>query len=661
MEVAPEKLLKRYWGFTAFRPGQRAIVEAIVHGEPVLAVMPTGAGKSLCYQMPALMLDGIALVVSPLIALMKDQVDSLNGRGIPAGCLNSTMDLAAQRETLEAARAGRLKLLYLAPERFRYPGAMAALQRLPISLLAIDEAHCISQWGHDFRPDYQLIREAWVQLGEPRIAAFTATATPQVRRDILKSLGLRASGAPTEGRAEDAALPPARVTVTGFLRDNLHLSVIPIAKMKDKLTWTRDLIRASIAAGGAAIVYCATRKHCDEVVGRLASLGFRACVYHGGLSDAERLKAQDRFQAEPGIVMVATNAFGMGVDKADVRLVVHYDLPGTVDAYYQEAGRAGRDGARAHAVLLFTQADMRIYEFFIRVGGESLSPDRYVTWAENEKLKLKAMVRFAWHEGCRHRALLRYFGEPPRGCEDDVPEGASCDNCRDSLALPGLLRPKRAGESPDDPPSARPRELSASERVVVQKVLSAVARASGRLSERALAKVLRGSTGSDVAGDPIMTSKSFGILSGMSEGSLIAVLRALADAGCWKGRNPSLTPLGVEVMWQRATVPLAIGPFGETLAQSRAGTVQRARSKAAEASEPIGPEAEEQLRALKARRQEAAKTRGVPAFVVASNRLLLQMTSLSANDDRDVWLGLKGIGEGNVDTLRETFKPCLPG
>ncbi len=654
MDADPTALLKAHWGFVAFRPGQRDIVESIVRGEPVLAVMPTGAGKSLCYQLPALLLPGLTIVVSPLIALMKDQVDALNARGIPAGCLNSTMSWEAQRETLEAARDGRLKLLYLAPERFRFPGAMAALQRLPVSLLAIDEAHCISQWGHDFRPDYQNIREAWLQLGQPRIAAFTATATPEVRRDILASLGL-------SSRVGDG-LTPARVTITGFLRENLHLSVVPIAKMADKLTWARDLLRAGIAAGGAAIVYCATRRHCDDVFGKLHGLGFRTCLYHGGLGDAERAAAQERFQAEDGIVMVATNAFGMGVDKPDVRLVIHWDLPGTVDAYYQEAGRAGRDGRRAHAVLLFTQADMRTHEYFIRVGGESLPPDRYLAWAEAERHKLKAMVRFAWHEGCRHRALLRYFGEGARGCEPDAPDGPACDNCKDSLGLPGLRRPRHKGDGPNAAPGPRPRALSPEERVIVQKVLSGVARGNGRVGERELARLLVGQAVPELARDPITASRSAGILSAMSEGSVLAVLRALADAGCWKGRNPSLTPLGVEVMWARAEIALAIGPFGESSAHGRRGTTAREKARrGAVAEAPPDAETEARLRALKARRLEAAKERGVPAFVVASNKLLLQMATLSANDDREVWLDLHGIGEKNVDVLRETFGSCLDG
>jgi ATP-dependent DNA helicase RecQ len=662
MGPTPENLLARHWGFDRFRPGQRVIVDAVLRGEPVLAVMPTGAGKSLCYQLPALLLDGLTVVVSPLIALMKDQVDSLVARGIPAACLNSSLDQVAQREVLAAARDGHLKLLYVAPERFRYPGAMAALARLPVVLLAVDEAHCISQWGHDFRPDYRNIREAWEAMGAPRIAAFTATATPVVRRDILSALGL---AAPSPDRSPADAARVARVEVSGFLRDNLHLSVVPIKRMAEKLTWTRDLLRVALAKGGAAIVYCATRKHCDEVHTRLRQLRVDAMTYHGGLADDERARAQERFQAGDRVVMVATNAFGMGVDKPDVRLVIHWDLPGTVDAYYQEAGRAGRDGQRAQAVLLFTQADTRIHEFFIRAGGESLPADRYLAWAEAERQKLRAMVRFAWHTGCRHRALLRYFGESPRGCEPDVPEGPACDNCRGDLGLPGL-RVRAADRGEEDDEAAVPRDLSEAEVVIVQKVLSAVARASGRLTTRALIEVLRGVAGRETAGHSIVASRSFGLLATMDARSLSSVLDALGVAGCWRGVCPSLTPLGVEVMWRRAAVPLAVEPFTEVPAV-RAGRPARPRTDRPAphlaaygvAPGPRSAESDARLEALRARRLELARDEGVPPYRIASNRVLEGLLDLSPEAPREQWLALHGVGERTVDALREAFGHLL--
>ena len=663
--ASPESLLARHWGFDRFRPGQRIIVEAILAGEPVLAVMPTGAGKSLCYQLPALLLDGLTLVVSPLIALMKDQVDSLVARGIPAACLNSTLDQVAQRDVLAAARDGQLKLLYVAPERFRYPGAMAALARLPVALLAVDEAHCISQWGHDFRPDYRNIREAWVTMGSPRIAAFTATATPVVRRDILSALGLSAPAGGRDGGPTIPDAPVARVEVSGFLRDNLHLSVVPIRRMAEKLTWTQDLLRVALAGGGAAIVYCATRKHCDEVHTQLRRLRVDAMTYHGGLADDERARAQERFQAGDRVVMVATNAFGMGVDKPDVRLVIHWDLPGTVDAYYQEAGRAGRDGQRAQAVLLFTQADMRIHEFFIRAGGESLPADRYLAWAEGERQKLRAMVRFAWHAGCRHRALLRYFGETPRGCEPDGPDGPACDNCRGHLGLPGLARPEAPRE--DDSGGwheTAPRELREAEAVVVQKILSAVARANGRLPPRALVDVLRGAAGRESEGDPIRTSRSFGLLADMDARMLSRVLDALGDAGCWRGFNPSLTPLGVEVMWRRASVPLALPPFTETSDGGRARTRQdpRPSPKLMAWGATRGPrpaDAEARLEALRAKRLALAQDEGVPPYRIATNKVLESLIHLAPSASREQWLAVHGVGERTVDALRSAFGPLL--
>jgi ATP-dependent DNA helicase RecQ len=466
--------------------------------------------------------------------------------------------------------------------------------------------------------------------------------------------------------------------VSGFLRENLHLSVVPIKKMAEKLTWTRDLLRVALAGGGAAIVYCATRKHCDEVCAKLRQLKVDAMTYHGGLLDEERARAQERFLGGDRVVMVATNAFGMGVDKPNVRLVVHWDLPGTVDAYYQEAGRAGRDGERAHAVLLFTQADMRIHEFFIRAGGESLPPERYLAWAEAERQKLRAMVRFAWHEGCRHRALLRYFGETPRGCEPDVPEGPACDNCRGGLGLAGLERPE-VEEGEGGYREIAPRELKEDEAVTVQKILSAVARASGRLTPRGLVEVMRGVEGREAEGDPIRASRSFGILEGMDARTLSKVLDALGDAGCWRGSRPTLTPLGAEVMWRRASVALAVGPFTERgaerakggLGEDRRGGVTGWRAKgggakvSASSARPTSTkgtataEDEARLQALRARRLELAKEEGVPAYRIASNQVLENLLSLPADAPRERWLSVRGVGERTVDALREAFRHLL--
>jgi len=636
-------LLRQYWGFHAFRVGQEDIVRAVIEGRHVLGVMPTGAGKSLCYQLPALMLPGVALIVSPLIALMKDQVDQLRLRGVPAAFLNSTLGLDEQLRVLEDARMGRLKLLYVAPERFRYEGALARLKRLPISLFAVDEAHCISHWGHDFRPDYQCLGTAFRELGVPRLGAFTATATSQVRKDIVDSLGMQ----------------DPMVTVAGFARENLHLSVIAIDQMKEKPRLASKLLKGALAEGGVGIVYCTTRKNTEKAALDLQRAGLKVVVYHGGLDDLARKAAQEAFQAGERLVIVATNAFGMGVDKPDVRIVVHWDFPSSLDAYYQEVGRAGRDGRRSWGVMLFNYADIRIHEFLIEKGGEDLPAAARVARAEAERNKLKAVTRWAYHEGCRHAALLRYFGDRAKSCDLLDPQGSRCDRCAGSTGVPGFLaadrtaeaKGKRAPRDLDEAADFSPRTLSEAEEVTVQKALSAVARAQGALESKTLAKALRGSRAADVLKGPLCATKSFGILADLPEGTTLALLKALAKAGCTEGKKPRLTERGVEVMWRRASVKLALPPFASATKPGKATP---------KTPEPEGPPVDESLlRALKERRMAVAKERGGAAFVVASNALLNRIAGLPAGAPPATWLALKGVGEQNLEPLREAFARVL--
>jgi len=342
---AARTVLREQFGFEDFLDGQESIVEQILSGKDGLAVMPTGGGKSLCYQLPALCLDGVTIVVSPLIALMKDQVDALHRRGVAATLINSTLSLGEQRERIAGIRRGDYKLVYVAPERFRAEGFLAAMREVKVSLLAIDEAHCLSQWGHDFRPDYMRLGRARKDLGSPQCVAFTATATPVVREDIVKVLDL------TE-RFE---------VVTGFARPNLSFNISAVEKKAEKFKRMREIIDEH----RTGIVYCATRKRVEEVAETLNSWGAKCVAYHGGLSEAEREDTQNQFIRKEVDVAVATNAFGMGIDRSDVRFVVHFEIPGSVEAYYQEAGRAGRDGEVAYCELLFNYSDTRTQEFFI--------------------------------------------------------------------------------------------------------------------------------------------------------------------------------------------------------------------------------------------------------------------------------------------------------
>ncbi|HSK65194.1 MAG TPA: ATP-dependent DNA helicase RecQ, partial [Pyrinomonadaceae bacterium] len=338
--------LREHFGFDNFREGQREVIESILAGKDVVVVMPTGSGKSLCYQLPAMILDGVTVVVSPLIALMKDQVDALRARGLPATFVNSSIPESEQHARIESLRRREHKLVYVAPERFRSSRFNAALQSIPISLFAVDEAHCISTWGHDFRPDYLRLRHVIRSLGNIRTLALTATATPYVRSDIIQQLGLERP----------------QTFVSGFDRPNLRIEVVHIEKEKQKIARIKRLAESH---EGSGIVYTSTRKAVEHVGRELKRVGLRVSTYHAGMTDSIRVRAQEDFMSGRTQMIVATNAFGMGIDKPDIRFVAHYQMPGSIEAYYQEIGRAGRDGLPSTCVLLFNYADKNTHDFFI--------------------------------------------------------------------------------------------------------------------------------------------------------------------------------------------------------------------------------------------------------------------------------------------------------
>ena len=391
------RALKHYYGYDEIRPGQEAIISENLTGQPVLAVLPTGAGKSICFQLPSLLLRGVTLVVSPLISLMKDQAEALTARGIPAAYLDSSMTGSEYGRVLHAALSKQCKFLYVAPERLLNPQFLRFAKAAYITMVAVDEAHCVSQWGHSFRRDYYNIPQFMSELSpRPLIAAFTATATPQVREDICQRLEMRG----------------AKIVVSGFDRPNLHFAV---ERTQDKDRSLLDFLAKHEHQCG--VIYCSTRQRVEQVTQLLARQGYKALRYHAGLTPEERRENQNQFVNGSVPIIVATNAFGMGIDKADVRFVAHYNMPKDMESYYQEAGRAGRDGLPSECLLLYNKQDIAVNTYLI--GHDQ--PD--LAWKEHEMQLLDRMIHYCNTSGCLRRELLEYFGErAPLRCNN-------CGNC----------------------------------------------------------------------------------------------------------------------------------------------------------------------------------------------------------------------------------------
>ena len=442
-EFTPEtdklSVLKQYFGYDSFRDGQDTLIDSILSGRDTVGIMPTGAGKSLCYQIPALMLPGVTLVISPLISLMKDQVAALKQAGVAAAYINSSLTQRQLDMALENAAAGKYRIIYVTPERLETQRFINLSQRMRISLIAVDEAHCISQWGQDFRPSYLAIPDYIDKLpARPRVCAFTATATMRVRSDIGRIMRLR----------------EPFMCVTGFDRPNLYYRVIqPKSKKAELMALMNDY------RGKSGIIYCATRKDVEAVHDMLILEGYPATRYHAGLSDAERLRNQEAFQRDEMPIMVATNAFGMGIDKSDVRFVVHFSMPGDLESYYQEAGRAGRDGDSAECTLLYGKQDIFTQRFFIdHMGEESeLSPDELRTVQLNARRRLQLMIEYCETSSCLRAYILNYFGEDSPGrcgacgsCAGEAREGVSEDLVPAATAVKRRRGAVQAQEEPAD-------------------------------------------------------------------------------------------------------------------------------------------------------------------------------------------------------------------
>lgn len=674
--------LQRWFGFGAFRPGQEQVIRRVLAGGDALLVMPTGSGKSLCFQLPALMMEGCTLVVSPLIALMKDQVDALVARHIPATFLNSTLSTEETTRRLAGLRMGRYKLVYVAPERFRNPRFLEAFRAAPLAMLAVDEAHCISTWGHDFRPDYLHLGEVVSALPPAvRLIAVTATATDAVRRDIASHLRLGQGGRPE----------PA-IVVTGFERPNLALNVTRVRTHGEKLERCLQVIEFF----RTGILYCATRKMVERVRGLLAENGVKALAYSGGMADAERSRVQEAFMRGEAPVVVATNAFGMGVDRQDIRFVIHWDVPGSLEAYYQEVGRAGRDGHYAWCELLFNYADVRTQEFFIAStnpppshvyelyaairnacaqgeGGEaSHAPEG---WAELAGLSSAVSVRnlFALFE--RHGLLFRrrQVGtpysiisvpqEPDRAALDRICAGLQRKEEADRERLREMLGyidarvcrhrfllayfgeetaalPKRCAKCDHcHPLAALPPRVppSAATLLRLRKELSCIARMHGQGDYPLAAAILRGT-----APAPWTDLSTFGLLSEQSLDALLRDLEALEMDGYLAGMT--LTPAGYDLVFAK-TDPAPIATF-------------RARPKRADApsrfpspsGEPASPRSRTRpaegglATALRQWTREEADRRGLPAYMVLNNKTIAELARKRPTTPAELEL-IPGLGD----------------
>ena len=612
------------FGFSSFRPGQSEAIRELLEGGRLLLVAPTGGGKSLCYQLPATVLSGTTLVVSPLIALMHDQVRGLEALGVSATYLASTLSSAQIRQRMAKMAAGDYKLVYVAPERLTYPGFRALLQDCEIPLLAIDEAHCISEWGHDFRPEYMQIGELVAQLKGTRVLACTATATPVVRDEILLRLGL---GSDTPQ------------VLKGFARPNLSLSVAEYGARSERPGLVDAMLTKALGGPGrgrgSAIIYSPTRKFTDEECARLEAEGWTAGAYHAGLSSKCREQVQQRFSAGTMEIVVATNAFGMGIDRADVRAVIHLAPPGSIESYYQEVGRAGRDGDDAWGLLLTTAGDVPLRRRLLERENDGRAPDPEVV--EHKWNLFLELMR--WVEGgtCRHDGILRYFGDDAeilRGC-------GRCDLC---LSL-------------DDEGGEDIEVVS----LLVRKALSGVARIHGRFGLGAAAVLLKGKADERLQRAGLDEVRTFGILAESSEEWILRLLRRCVTAG-WvtfsSGDRPvvSLTREGKLVMAGELPVRMVLPPeLRGKRKEGRAGSGAAGRSGARAQQEVVLDEAGmrlfERLRAFRLRESQEA---GVPPYRVASDRTLRELVLLKPRTLQDLQLA-HGIGPAKAEQYGEGF------
>ncbi len=574
-----QNLLQKYFGYPSFKKGQAMVIASLLEGRDTLAIMPTGAGKSVCYQIPALLFSGVTLVVSPLIALMKDQVDALNALGIPAAFINSSLKQSEMRARLENAREGCYKLLYVAPERLESEDFMHLAQTLDVSFLAVDEAHCVSQWGHDFRPSYRNIAPFIEALPKkPVVGAFTATATVEIKGDITRFLSLK----------------NADVFVTGFNRENLSFSVLRGENKKD---FVLEFLRSN--QGQSGIIYAATRKEVDQLYELIKSKGIPCGKYHAGMKEDERVSSQEAFLRDDLPVMVATNAFGMGIDKSNVRFVIHYNMPKNMEAYYQEAGRAGRDGDPGECILLFGAQDILLQKFLIEQ--TVYSPHR----KNQEFNKLQIMTDYCHTPRCLRKYILDYFGE-----EDVEGNCGNCGNCRDERELADIT-------------------------LETQMILSCVVRMKESFGTVMVAEVLKGSKNKKVLQFGFDKLSTYGLLKQYTlqeTKDLINLLVAEGYLTLTEGKFP-VVRLG------RKAVPVLKN--GEKVWQKMRAKIEKKPDDALF----------EKLRSL---RKEIADRESIPPYIVFADSTLREMSE-SCPLDNQAMLNIKGVGEQKLQRFGEQF------
>ncbi|WP_342599708.1 DNA helicase RecQ [Psychrobacillus sp. FSL H8-0483] len=572
------QLLQEYFGYDSFREGQETIINYVLDNKPSLCVMPTGGGKSLCYQIPSLLLEGTTIVISPLISLMKDQVDTLLQAGIPATFINSTLTAEEVRETMEEVQNGQYRLLYIAPERLESPSFLNQLKKVKVPLIAVDEAHCISQWGHDFRPSYRAIhRLKEVFAVQPVVLALTATATPDVRADICRILQIE----------ED------NTVITGFARSNLSFSVV---LGQDKSRFLKDFIKKNTQEVG--IIYAATRKTVDQLHELLTKAGVRAAKYHAGLPEAFRNKEQERFLTDEAQVMVATNAFGMGIDKSNVRYVIHYQLPKNMESYYQEAGRAGRDGMPSECVVLYASQDVQTQRFLV---DQALDRDRI----PQELEKLQGMVDYCHTENCLQQFIVTYFGEP-----NSEPCG-QCVNCTDEREVQDVTKE-------------------------VQMVLSCVVRMGQKFGKTITAQVLTGSQNKKVLDFGFTKLSTYGILKNKSLKEVSGLMEFMIAEGILLVNHGSLPTIYVS----DAGKDVLLGKR-QVMRKGVAVTKQIATN------DPL-------FEGLRLLRKKIADEAGVPPFVIFSDKTLQDMCVKRPQTEEEL-LDIHGVGANKRDKYGKAF------